>query len=181
MPWWQWLVDVAGLCLLLLFVYGLMLLVRRRLLTRGLGTFELSYRAGGGPQGRGWVLGLGRYVGSSLEFHRIFGIRLRPMRVFPRELIGVEGRRVPEAAEQRVLYSGHLVVRCRVAEEQVDLAMAPDALTGLLSWLEAAPPGRPPRAPRGDQSPKLHSSPPLSPPEAADSPQEGVGHGEAEE
>lgn len=145
MPWWQWLVDVAGLCLLLLFGYGLLLLVRRRVLTRGPGTFELSYRAHGGAPGRGWVLGLGRYAGSDLEFHRIFGVRLRPMRVFPREAIGVEDRRTPVAAEQRVLYSGHVVVSCRVAQEHVELAMAPEALTGLLSWLEAAPPGLPPR------------------------------------
>ena len=68
------------------------------------------------------------------------------MRVFPREAIGIEGRRAPVSAEQRVLYSGHVVVSCRVGQEHVELAMAPDALTGLLSWLEAAPPGRPPRA-----------------------------------
>lgn len=145
MPWWQWLVDVAGLCLLLLFGYGLLLLVRRRVLTRNPGTFELSYRAHGGAPGRGWVLGLGRYAGSDLEFHRIFGMRLRPMRVFARETLAIEGRRAPVAAEQRVLYSGHVVVSCRVAAEQVELAMAPEALTGLLSWLEAAPPGLSPR------------------------------------
>ncbi len=146
MPWWQWLVDVAGFCLLLLFGYGLMLLVRRRVLTRGPGTFELSYRARHGTPGRGWVLGLGRYAGSDLEFHRIFGVRLRPLRIFPRESLQVEARRTPVTLEQRVLYAGHVVVECRVGQEQVDLAMAPDALTGLLSWLEAAPPGRPPRS-----------------------------------
>lgn len=145
MPWWQWLVDIAGLCLLLLFGYALLLLVRRRVLTRGSGTFELSYRARAGRPGRGWVLGLGRYQGESLAFYRVFGILLRPVRTFPREAITVAERRAPRGGEQPVLYAGHVVVECEVGEERVDLAMSPEALTGMLAWLESAPPGRTPR------------------------------------
>ena len=146
MPWWQWLADIAGLCLLLLFSYALLLLVRRRLLTRGSGTFELSYRARTDRSGRGWVLGLGRYHGDSLEFHRVFGALLRPMRSFPRDAFTVGSHRSPVSSEQQVLYHGHLVVDCAVAGEPVELAMSPEALTGLLAWLESAPPGRTPRA-----------------------------------
>lgn len=145
MPWWLWLVDIAGLGLLLLFGYAVLLLVRRRVLTRGNGTFELSYRAQTDRSGRGWVLGLGRYDGEALAFYRVFGVRLRPMRTFLRDVTAVERRRPPTDAEQHVLYSGHVVVECRVADEPVELAMAPGALTGLLAWLEAAPPGRAPR------------------------------------
>lgn len=146
MPWWLWLVDIAGLGLLLLFCYALLLLVRRRLLTRGSGTFELSYRARTDRSGRGWVLGLGRYEGECLEFHRVFGARLRPMRCFTRDAITVGRRREPVSSEQQVLYAGHLVVECSVAGEHVELAMSPEALTGLLAWLESSPPGRTPRA-----------------------------------
>ena len=146
MPWWQWLVDIAGLCLLLLFGYAALLLVRRRLLTRGSGTFELSYRARTERAGRGWVLGLGRYAGESLEFYRVFGVLLRPMRSFSRDAITVGGRREPSGAEQQVLYAGHVVVECLVASEPVELAMSPEALTGLLAWLESGPPGRTPRS-----------------------------------
>lgn len=145
MPWWQWLVDIAGLWLLLLFGYALLLLVRRRLLTRGSGTFELSYRARPERSGRGWVLGMGRYRGDSLAFYRVFGVLLRPLRTFPRDALTVGERRTPSEGEQQVLYAGHLVVQCRVGEESVELAMSPGALTGMLAWLEAAPPGRSPR------------------------------------
>ena len=44
MPVWQWLVDSAGVLLLLVLLYGLALVVRRRVLSRHGGTFELSYR-----------------------------------------------------------------------------------------------------------------------------------------
>ena len=148
MPGVAWLLDVAGICLLLLLGYALLLLVRRRVLTRGSGTFELSYRARKGRtprSGRGWVLGLGRYQGEALAFYRVFGVLLRPVRTFPRESMVVAQRRAPSSAEQHVLYGGHVVVECLVGEERVDLAMSPGALTGLLSWLEAAPPGRAPR------------------------------------
>jgi hypothetical protein len=146
MPWWQWLADIAGLCLLLLFGYALLLLVRRRVLTRGSGTFELSYRARTDRSGRNWVLGLGRYDGDLLAFYRVFGVLLRPTRTFSRDTISVQGRRAPVGAEQHVLYTGHVVVECTVAGEPVELAMSPGALTGMLAWLESAPPGRTPRA-----------------------------------
>ncbi len=37
---WQWVVDVAGILLLLALGYGLALVVRRRLLARNGGTFR---------------------------------------------------------------------------------------------------------------------------------------------
>ena len=44
MPVWQWLLDAAGVLLLLVLLYGVALIVRRRVLSRHGGTFELSYR-----------------------------------------------------------------------------------------------------------------------------------------
>ena len=44
MPVWQWLLDAAGVLLALVLLYGLGLIIRRRLLSRHGGTFELSYR-----------------------------------------------------------------------------------------------------------------------------------------
>ena len=146
MPWWQWLVDIAGLCLLLLFLYAAALLVRRRLLTRGGGTFEVSLRTRTDSPGRGWVLGLGRYAGDSIEVFRLFSLRMRPLRVLVRAGLEVVGQREPEGMEVYSLYAGHRVVEFSSDGRPVSLAMAPDAVTGLLAWLEAAPPGRRPRA-----------------------------------
>lgn len=146
MPWWQWLADVAGLCLLLLVLYALALLVRRRLLTRRGGTFEVSLRARTTAPGRGWVLGVGRYAGDEIQVFRLFSLRMKPLRALGRQGLEVVGQRDPEGIEVYSLYAGHRVVELRTDGQPVCLAMAPDAVTGMLAWLEAAPPGRRPRA-----------------------------------
>ncbi len=99
MAWWQWLVDAAGVLLLLVVVYGLALVVRRRLLTRHGGTFELSHRARHAGDGRGWVLGIGRYSGERLEWFRLFSLAPRAKQhVGPRL---AELRRQPRAPRSR--------------------------------------------------------------------------------
>lgn len=141
MPVWQWLVDVAGIILLLALVYGIALVVRRRLLSRHGGTFELSYRVRTDRPGRGWVLGLGRYSGETLEWFRVFSLSARPKRSWPRESLSFDGRREPFGAEQMSLYPDHQVIHCQTADGEVELAMSPGSLTGFQSWLEARPPG----------------------------------------
>jgi hypothetical protein len=148
MPLWEWVVDVLGGVLLLVILYALGLVLRRRWISRDGGTFELSHRvvpAGGAVGGRGWVLGVGRYSGDLLEFFRIFSLSPRPRRVLDRGGLSYDGTREPTAGESHFLYAGHVVVGCRSARETFELAMSQDAVTGFLSWLEAAPPGSPPR------------------------------------
>ena len=141
MPLWQVLLDAAGALLLLVLLYGVGLIVRRRALSRHGGTFELSYRVRSTRAGRGWLLGLGRYSGDRLEWFRIFSLSPRPRASWRRAELRYLGRRDPEGPEQLSLYPGHLVVRCDTADGEVELAMAPSSLTGLQSWLEAGPPG----------------------------------------
>ena len=147
MPLWQWVVDSVGAVLLLLLLYGLALVVRRRLVGRNGGTFELSYRALTGREagGRGWILGMGRYTADRLEFFRIFSISPRPSLALVRGSLGYVAQRHPAPAEAHALYVGHVVVEFTGPQGRFELAMAPDALTGMLAWLEASPPGsRPP-------------------------------------
>lgn len=141
MPLWQWLLDAAGLLLLLALLYGIALVVRRRLLSRHGGTFELSYRVRTDKAGRGWVLGLGRYSGETLEWFRVFSLSPRPKQAWPREALSFDGRREPLGAEQMSLYPDHLVIHCQTADGEVELAMSAGSLTGFQSWLEARPPG----------------------------------------
>lgn len=143
MPVWEWLADSSGALLLLVLLYGVALVVRRRWLSRNGGTFEFSVRVRPGRAGRGWILGVGRYTGNDLEWFRIFSLAPRPRFVYLRSELEFVGRRDPEGAEGYSLYSGHIVVSCRTPTGMVEVAMSPDALTGFLSWLEAAPPGRP--------------------------------------
>jgi len=154
-PVWEWVVDAVGGALLLVLLYGLALVFRRRWISRDGGTFELSHRVlddrSGPPSGRGWVLGVGRYSGDLLEFFRIFSLSPRPRRVLARGTIRYDGPREPVGSESHSLYSGHVIVGCRVVagpggrSEGFELAMSPGALTGFLAWLEASPPGTSPR------------------------------------
>ncbi len=141
MAWWQWVVDAAGVALLLVLLYGLFLVLRRRWLGRHGGTFELSHRTRGATEGRGWVLGIGRYSGERLEWFRIFSVSPRPKRVWQRDALSYDGSREPFSAEQTSLYPDHLVIHCMTDGGQVDLAMSAGSLTGFQSWLEARPPG----------------------------------------
>ena len=91
---------------------------------------------------------------------------MRPDVVFPRRDLTVVSRRLPTEAEAASLGPGMIVVECQLGEDSgqfgparpggggpgdgvrgpgpggtVELALGEEALTGLLSWLEAAPPG----------------------------------------
>ena len=141
MPVWQWLLDSAGVALLLVILFGVVLVVRRRVLSRHGGTFELSVRDANQPAGRGWVLGLGRYREDSLEWYRIFSPMPLPKRTWRRNDLTFVSQRRPKRAEEYALYAGHVVVVCSTPRGPVELAMSPSSLTGLQSWLEAGPPG----------------------------------------
>ena len=138
---WQWLLDSAGVVLLLVILYGLLLVVRRRVLSRHGGTFELSVRVRPSEAGRGWVLGLGRYREERLEWFRIFSPSPRPRRVWQRAQLHITGQREPSGPEAFALYGGHVVVECRTSDGPVELAMSSSELTGFSSWLESGPPG----------------------------------------
>lgn len=141
MPVWQWLVDSAGAVLLVLVLFGVLLVVRRRVLSRHGGTFELSVRDPDQSEGRGWVLGMGRYREDSLDWYRIFSPLPLPKRSWRRNDLTFASQREPEGSEEYALYAGHVVVVCSTPRGDVELAMSPSSLTGLQSWLEAGPPG----------------------------------------
>ena len=142
MPLWLELLDAAGLVVLLVLLYGLLLVVRRRVLSRHGGTFELSHRLRPGEEpGRGWLLGLGRYSGEELEWFRIFTLAPRPKRSWNRARLSYDGVREPAGLERTVLYPDHVVVVCRSGSGFVELAMSPASLIGFQSWLESRNPG----------------------------------------
>jgi hypothetical protein len=141
MPVWEWLADSSG-GLLLVLLYPVALVVRRRWIARNGGTFEFSVRLRSRRPGRGWTLGVARYTGDSLEWFRVFSLAPRPRLVYRRSELEYVGRRDPEGAESYSLYSGHIVVSCRTLAGLAEFAMSPSALTGFLAWLESAPPGR---------------------------------------
>lgn len=141
MPVWQWLLDSAGAVLFVVLAFGVLLVLRRRVLSRHGGTFELSVRDPDQPAGRGWVLGLGRYREDSLEWFRIFSPLPVAKRAWRRNDLTLVSQRLPDEGEEYALYAGSVVVVCATPRGAAELAMSPSSLTGLQSWLEAGPPG----------------------------------------
>jgi hypothetical protein len=141
MPAWAWVVDTVLLLVVLLALYGIALVIRRRVLARHGGTFELSYRVRSTRAGRGWVLGIGRYTGEQLEWYRIFSVSPRPGAVWDRLELEYDGQRALVGAESVSLFNDHVVVICSTGSGPVELAMSPSSLVGFQSWLEAMPPG----------------------------------------
>ncbi|MEU5755311.1 DUF2550 domain-containing protein [Streptomyces sp. NPDC047829] len=133
---------VVAVVVIGLFVFGL----RRRLIQRSGGTFDCSLRwdapEEGDAGGKGWSYGVARYNGDRIEWYRVFSYSPRPRRVLERSAIEVAGRRVPDGEEELALLSDAVVLACVHRETRLELAMSEDALTGLLAWLEAAPPGQ---------------------------------------
>lgn len=149
-------VFAAFLVILVLAAAGIA--ARRFLLDRGGGTVECGLRKENGS----WRLGVARYRGEELRWYGIFGLSVRPDEVLPRRDLELVSRRLPTEAEAASLGPGMIVVECRLGEDisqfgtvasgseagpapgsvvTVELALGESALTGLLSWLEAAPPG----------------------------------------
>jgi hypothetical protein len=154
----------AFLIILVLAAVGIA--ARRFLLERGGGTVECGLRRG--PDGS-WRLGVASYQREELKWFGALGLTMRPDVVFPRRDLTVVSRRLPTEAEAASLGPGMIVVECRLGEDigqlgpppgandpagapgpagggpgpaaTVELAMGEEALTGLLAWLEAAPPG----------------------------------------
>ena len=134
--------DVLGVLVALALVAVVALVVRRRLLQRRGATFDLSVRSEPRRFGKGWMLGLGRYDGDDLEWYRAFSYSPRPKRTFLRRELEVRSQRKPEGPEAYSLLAGSVIITCNLPGRPVELAMGEEALTGFLSWLEAAPPGQ---------------------------------------
>jgi Protein of unknown function (DUF2550) len=134
----------AGWLLVVVLVFLVLAAVavagRRALIERGGGTVDCGLRRPGDDHP--WRLGVASYQPDELRWHQVFGVLLRPDESFPRSTLTVVSRRPPDSHEANSLGPGMVVVECRAGEraEPMELAMSESALTGLLAWLEAAPP-----------------------------------------
>ncbi|HEY8478234.1 MAG TPA: DUF2550 domain-containing protein [Spirillospora sp.] len=137
-----WVLVACALVAALLVV---VVVVRHRLFLRRGGVVECSLRElhpeGGAPGA--WRLGIGRYKGDALHWHRVFELRRRPRQVIHRRGLVVSNRRRPDPQEAEGLLPDVSIIEVRDGDLTVELAMGAAALTGFLAWLEAAPPGFP--------------------------------------
>lgn len=138
---WAVAVEVVLVIAFLVVVIPILwLYLRRRWLSRQGGMFDCSLLVG-----RRWVIGVARYSGEYLQWFRIFSLSLRPRISYRRTSTqALETRELTEA-EVDDLYAGMRVVRLEATmdfegPDTWELAMPAESVTGLLSWLEAAPP-----------------------------------------
>lgn len=135
--------QVAGALVATAAGLFLALSLRRRLLHRGGGTVDVSLRLRPSGNGRGWVLGVGRFDGDELQWYRVFSLSPRPRRTLSRRDLTVTAQRAPSGPEAYALLKGAVVMDCRSGSVKVELAMDPGAVTGFLAWLESHPAGPP--------------------------------------
>ena len=127
------LVALVLVLLWLVWVFG-----RRRWLGRQGGTFDCSARLETAVPNRGWVLGVARYSGDLLEWHRVFGFSLAPRLRFNRTGTTIADQRPPSAKEILSLYEGQWVVSPSTRAEMLSRSRSRSAarVTGLLVRLE---------------------------------------------
>lgn len=147
--------ELVGLLLLLGTLPLGYLAFRRVRLMRGGGVDVCLRRPGRGRRGSGrrravgdvssgagWHFGVGRYRGDELAWFRLTSFRPGATVVIDRSVLEIVDRRPSTGPESYLIPPASVVLTCRIGGEDLELAMAPGVLTGFLSWLEAAPPGR---------------------------------------
>ncbi|SDB85563.1 Protein of unknown function [Raineyella antarctica] len=140
------ILKLALVVLVVLAIPAVVLIVRRIWLLRADGAFDCSAKLDSATPGALWVSGVGRFRGEELWWYPDFGWSFVPKLRFPRDRTTAlpsqalaEDHEDGEFAEYRVV-----PLRRQIGGGTAvwDLAMAPEAVTAVLSWLEAAPPGR---------------------------------------
>ncbi|SER90732.1 MULTISPECIES: DUF2550 domain-containing protein [Lentzea] len=133
--------EIAGLILLGVAIVITYFAWRRIRLLRE-GGVHVALRSQFDDRGRGWHLGVGHYRGDKFAWFRVLSLGSGPNQLISRDGLEIDARREPTGPEAYAMPVGATVLRCRSASGEVEIAMGPDALTGFLSWLESAPPGR---------------------------------------
>jgi hypothetical protein len=134
------LAQGCGLAILLVVIVAIIVIaVRRSALSRS-GAIDVCWRRTTTTDGRGWVLGQGRYRDNELLLYRSFSPLPGAARRLRRESLRLGDRRAPVGTEPDLLPLDSVIVRCTDGGAQVELALREEALTGLRSWLESIPP-----------------------------------------
>ncbi|MBA2474283.1 MAG: DUF2550 domain-containing protein [Pseudonocardiales bacterium] len=130
-------IIAASLLLLLLILLVVGFVIRRSLLLRGIGAVEIWIKL----SPRRWALGVGWFDGDELSWYRVFSLSPRPARVLVRGQLEVLERRPPSERDAIVLPRKTVILACQTPHRIEQVAMSAGAVNGLLSWLEASPPG----------------------------------------
>lgn len=101
---------------------------RVRQIAYQIGSFECAWRR---AYGTGWMSGGGMYGDGILEWHRLMSLSRKPYRSWQRDELEITS----------CTHSGDVVeLRMKAGESLFELRMRQKDYTGLVAWLDAAPP-----------------------------------------
>lgn len=132
---------ITSVSIILVIVFSMLttLFFRRRWLSANGGVFDCGMRKL--SQGAGnWVMGIARYQSDTLEWYRVFSFSFKPKVTFTRENTTFVSHRPLDVMETMSLFDDHLCVQVNQKGSDFELSMTYASMTGLMSWLEAAPP-----------------------------------------
>jgi hypothetical protein len=120
----------------LIVVVGVAFQLRRRFLLFGLGAVTMWVRR---PGTQRWSLGVAWYGSDVLLWYRGLSFAVRPHERLGRAVLQITGQR-SAGHDDLGLPAELIVVECSTSDGPRELAMDRSTVTGLLSWLESAPP-----------------------------------------
>jgi len=120
----------------LLVVVAVAFQLRRRFLLFGLGAVTMWVRR---PGTQRWSLGVAWYGSDVLLWYRGLSFAVRPHERLSRAAMRITGQRIADR-DDVALPADLVVVECVTSDGPRELAMDRSTVTGLLSWLESAPP-----------------------------------------
>lgn len=138
------LAEVVGLVVLLCVVALIIVIAVRRAILIRAGGFDINWRRRPATDDRGWLLGQARFRGGRLGLYRAFSVLPAAAMTVDRDELQLGPVRPPIGAEPDLLPPGVVIVPGSAAGTAFEIALAPDALTALRSWVESRPPGMQP-------------------------------------
>jgi hypothetical protein len=120
----------------LIVVVGVAFQIRRRFLLSGLGAVTMWVRRPGMLR---WSVGVAWYGSDVLLWYRGLSFAVRPHERLNRAAMQIAGQRSVRR-DDLALPNELVVVECTTSDGPRELAMDRSTVTGLLSWLESAPP-----------------------------------------
>jgi len=134
------LVQAVGLAMVVVVVLAIIVIAARRHVLARSGAIDISWRRSLASDGRGWVLGQGRFRDNEFLLYRSFSPLPGAARKLHRGTLKLGQRRELVGTEPDLLPADAVIVRCTDGGTPFELALSNEALTGLRSWLESLPP-----------------------------------------
>lgn len=133
------IIALASIIVVIVFSMLTALFLRRRWLSTNGGVFDCGMRQLS-KGANNWVMGIALYQNDALEWYRVFSLSFKPKVTFTRANTTFESHRPLDVIETMSLFDDHLCVQVNQNGSVFELSMTYASMTGLMSWLEAAPP-----------------------------------------